>query len=675
MRKFGLLVLVLSLGFALDLYYEPLGIDTEMPVQPVRALILEPSDEETSAYSFNFDNAYAPGQTVTFNIVREREDINITAVSAVILGETVPLREYTGGTWSGTYTLPAWMPEGVMPVKIYLRGPNFAADETVDLNISYPIRTVALLNLSAELLNDADKELAISEAILLKPGDFYSELHAEVNRQRLMSLGFFERVEVKRETQDCQSDITFTFMENPTVRRIVVTGNRALSEKEIITVTELQVGQILANRQLQKDIVAIEKLYRDQEYLFAKITSFERPTTANGGTLTYRISEGEIGDIRIIGNDRTKTHVITREMDIKPGDVFNASMLREDLRNIYNLNYFQTLIPDLSFNEDTGKIDLDVKVEEKRTSQANLGGGYGEFQGWFGFVDFLFDNLWGSGQSVLLKASWGQKLDSYQIRYHNPWMWDNKTSFTGRLWSTYGFNYLSGQREIRNGWSTAVGFRRNKRVMETYSFRYEDVRNLENRAQNYEDRAVGYGISYDSRDQWMNPTMGQYASFTMDHSAKLLGGSINASRYGAEHNYFHPLAEKQVLAFRSIYNYQLGDILPSEQYYLGSDSTVRGYPSIFAKGNERVLFNVEYRYIFADMFVGVLFYDIGQATQPVFDPLDKERGFTNHRGWGAAQGFGIRIITPMGPLRLDYGWPQNKEFADGFLSFNMGNTF
>lgn len=125
-----------------------------------------------------------------------------------------------------------------------------------------------------------------------------------------------------------------------------------------------------------------------------------------------------------------------------------------------------------------------------------------------------------------------------------------------------------------------------------------------------------------------------------------------------------------------MYDYQVGDIFPSEQYYVGSDNTVRGYKDgIFAKGTQRALFNFEYRYIFSDMFVGVLFYDIGQAINQVYDPLDEDRNFRQHHGWGSGMGFGLRVITPMGPIRLDYGWPQYKEFADGYISFNMGHVF
>ncbi|MDR1997113.1 MAG: BamA/TamA family outer membrane protein [Candidatus Margulisbacteria bacterium] len=649
---------------------------------PIRALRLEPAAENLPLYTYTLDSAYAPGQTVTINLKINDPDAPVDYVQAVILGQTLDFFDYTPGEWVGRYTLPEKLDEGPLPLRLVLQlaapgtedTEDYQLEENTELNIAYPISDILVENKGPQPIPE-QLAAAVQEALLIRPGDFYSELRAEVNRQRLLDLGFFERVEYTKATKDYKTVLAYIVYENPKLQQIKIEGNRALSAAELLAVMELKTGEILATRQLQKDMVAVERLYRDKDYIFARIDAIERPAADNDYTLTYRISEGELGAIRIIGNTVTQKQVIMREMDLKSGDVFNAALLREDLRNVYNLNYFSSLVPDIRLNEETGKIDLDLRVEEKKTSSVNFGGGYGQIQGWFGFADLFLDNLLGSGQSLLFKSQFAEKITSYQIRYHNPWMWDNKTSFTGKLWSTYGYNYLSGQRELRNGWSTTVGFRRTKNISDTFTFRYEDVFNTDDRTLDYQDRAVGYFIAYDSRDQWMNPTTGLYNSFYMDHSSKILGGSINASRYGLQLNQFFPLAEKQVLAFREMYDYQLGDILPAEQYYVGSDSTVRGYQSVFAKGNERAVFNIEYRYIFTEMFVGVLFYDIGQAVQPVDDPLDADRNFTNQHGWGSSQGFGVRVITPMGPIRLDYGWPQYKEFADGFLSFNMGNTF
>ena len=670
MQKWLIGFLLCSLAFALLDIDEDLLTPAPVSGTTIRALSLDDLEEFTETepgLDFELSSMYAPGQTVTFDV--RTAGLSVSAVKVFISGTVLDLREYTKNEWSGYYRLNADLPEGALPVQITAQGLAGIISQNAEINVAYPINEIIFDGLRTI------SENVLREELLIKPGDFFSELRAEVNRQRILSLGFFERVEYTRILKGRTSTLVYTVWENPRLNQIQLEGNKALSDDELFAVMELKPGSVLALRQMQKDIVAIERLYQDKDYIFARIDSVERPTATNNYTLIYHLREGEIGEIRIIGNDVTQEYVIVREMELQSGDVFNAKALREDLRNIYNLNYFSTLVPDLRFNEETGQIDLDIKLEEKKTSSINFGGGYGQIQGWFGFIDLFLDNLMGTGQSLLFKSQFAERITSYQIRYHNPWMWSNKTSFTGRLWSTYGWNYLSGQRELRNGWSTTVGFRRTKNISDSFTFRYEDIFNTDDRSQDYQDRAIGYTVAYDSRDQWMNPTTGFYNLFSMDHSSKLFGGNINASRYGIQFNQFLSLAEKQVLAFREMYDYQLGDIFPSEQYYVGSDSTVRGHRSIFAKGNERALFNVEYRYIFTEMFVGALFYDIGQATQPVFDPLDEDRGFINQHGWGSAMGFGLRIITPMGPIRLDYGWPQYKEFADGFLSFNIGNTF
>ena len=620
-------------------------------------------------YEIFIDQAFQPGVRVTINV--HAYAAQPTTVAAVVLDQKIFLQEYADKIWLGYVDIPATQARGEYPLKLYIKGlPSLNATEMRKITIDYPITQIQVTG------NTTVSGSVIQDSIQLKPGEFYNPLKAEINRQRIVELGLFSRVTVAPVISQNQTIVVYTVSENPLIRSVDVVGSVEFSKDELLKQVVLKPGDILANRQLQKDVVALNEYYRKKEYMYARVVSVERPTSSNNYQLLFRVHEAKVKSITIEGNTVTQKYVITREMDLKKGDVFNAGKLKEDLRRIYNLNYFSNIEPDLQYNDQTDEVDVKVKVEEKKTSSVNFGGGYGQLQGWFGFVDLFLDNIAGTAQSTLLKAQFGQKYTSYQFRYFNPWMWDNKTSFTMKLWSTYGTNYLTGEREMRNGWSPIIGFQRSLHVQESYGFRYEDVNNTNDKSKNYLDRALIYSISYDDRDQWMNPTTGKYDVFSMDHSSKALGGSINASRYSTQFNRFYPLAEHQVFAARFMYNYEVGNILSSEQYYVGSDDTVRGYKDgVFAKGTQRALFNFEYRYIFTDMFVGVLFYDIGQAIGQIRDPLDDENNFVQHHGWGSGLGFGVRIITPMGPIRLDYGWPQYKEFADGYISFNMGQTF
>jgi outer membrane protein insertion porin family len=670
MKRFILCsLLILGIGYAEPTPNTLVSLNMSLAMTPsVETLAFSDVQEPVQPYTTYIEQRYAPGETISIN-VRLSTSKQVSVIKAIVFGQTVDLQEFEEGGWTGYYRLPRDIQEGSYFLKLFIKGVSLNGTETLPFVIAYRINTVDITG------NVRVSESELAEVVNLKPGEYYDPVRVEVNRQRIIDLGFFEKVSAVSKVVGSERMVRYYVRENPVIRKIDIVGSIEFSKEELVRSLVLKPGDTLASRQLQKDLIALEKFYKDKEYMFFRILSVERPTSVNNYTLLIKVNEGKVRSVGLKGNSYTKDYVVTREMEMKAGNIFNGGVLKEDLRRIYNLNYFSTVVPDLKFDEDTGEVDVTVNVEEKKTSSVNFGGGYGQIQGWFGFVDLFLDNIFGTAQSVNLKSQFGQKLTSYQFTYHNPWMWDKKTSFTGKLWSTYGFNYLTGERELRNGWSGTIGFQRTLHVRESYTYRYEDVFNLTDRAGDYKDRAVVYSISYDDRDQWMNPTTGKYDIFTMDHSSKLLGGTINTSRYSLQLHRFFPLAEKQVLAWRGMYNYQLGDVFPSEQYYVGSDTTVRGYRYVFARGNERCVFNFEYRYIFSDMFVGVLFYDIGQATKPVQETLADGTSIYNHNGWGSGQGFGVRIITPLGPIRLDYGWPQYYEFADGFLSFNMGSMF
>lgn len=636
-----------------------------LDLQPTADVFVEP-------YIVMLDDQYAPGETISFNLKINDQKLKIEKAAVIVFDKKYELQEFFDQQWHVLISLSRDVLPGDYVIKLFLNVPDSAnISEKIPLNVDYRLSAVKLVGLRTVSENE------VREILTIAPGEFYSPLKAEVFRQKIMDLSYFEKTTYARTNSGNTAVLTYFVSENPVIKSIDLSGSIEFSKEELLQNFSTKPGEVLSYKKLQKDILRLENFYKDKDYTFSKVIAVDEPTSANNYALTFRVNEGRLKNIAVTGNTVTQEYVIRREMEMRPGEVFSASTLREDLRKIYNLNYFQTVDPEVFFNENTNDVDVTVNVKEKKTSQVSMGGGYGQLQGWFGFADVLLDNIYGTAQSVLLKAQFGQKLTSYQMRYYNPWMWSNRTSFTGKLWSTYGYNYLTGERELRNGWSTAIGFQRSLHITETYSFKYEDVFNTDDRSKNYLDRALGYSIAYDSRDQWMNPTSGRYDIFSMEHSSSFLGGTIDASRYTVQGNRFYSLAEKQVLALRGVYNYAIGDIFATEQYYIGGTSgdNIRGYGDIIAKGLQRVFFNFEYRYIFSDMFVGLLFYDIGQAINQVYDPNDDDNDFENHHGWSSSLGFGLRIITPIGPIRLDYGWPQYKEFSDGFMVFNIGNTF
>ncbi|MEK7377016.1 MAG: BamA/TamA family outer membrane protein, partial [Candidatus Margulisiibacteriota bacterium] len=139
------------------------------------------------------------------------------------------------------------------------------------------------------------------------------------------------------------------------------------------------------------------------------------------------------------------------------------------------------------------------------------------------------------------------------------------------------------------------------------------------------------------------------------------------SKYSIDLNQFVKLAEQHTLAGHVGVGLGLGDIPVGEIYYVGGANTVRGYEPFQAKtGKRKLLANLEYRLTFNDMFQGVLFYDWGNAW---------DSGGIIFSDFISGKGFGLRLNTPMGPIRLDYGIGANRAFAEGVLHFSIGQAF
>ena len=112
-------------------------------------------------------------------------------------------------------------------------------------------------------------------------------------------------------------------------------------------------------------------------------------------------------------------------MDLKLGEPLNEKVLKRDLQKIFNLNYFTKLDPEFIGSQKPGYYKIRLNVEEKRTGSLNVGGGYGQRSGLFFYSDIYFDNLFGTGQLLALKGQFGENQTSYQVKYFNPWMWDD----------------------------------------------------------------------------------------------------------------------------------------------------------------------------------------------------------------------------------------------------------
>lgn len=261
-------------------------------------------------------------------------------------------------------------------------------------------------------------------------------------------------------------------------------GNTKYSDSLLTNILGIQKGDTynaeLLNKKLGKSASPeggdISGLYMDDGYLFFRTDPVE--TAVYNDTIDYeiRIVEGPqatIEKVTIAGNDKTKEHVIRRELRTIPGDKFSRQLLIRSQREIANLGYFNqekigiNPVP----NPDKGTVDINYTLEEKSSDQLELSAGFGGGIGLTGTLGVTFNNF--SAKNIFSKKAWdplptgdGQKLSlrvqsngrayrSYNVSFTEPWLGGKKrNAFTVGLFDTKysnAYNYTTGRYEKAAG--------------------------------------------------------------------------------------------------------------------------------------------------------------------------------------------------------------------------------
>ncbi|MFQ3585313.1 MAG: POTRA domain-containing protein, partial [Cyanobacteriota bacterium] len=163
-----------------------------------------------------------------------------------------------------------------------------------------------------------------------------SQLREDINA--VFATGFFADVRAIPSDTPLGVRVTFEVKPNPILKAVKTEGARVLDPEVLREAFQDQEGRVLNFGDLQIGVADIEQWYADNGYVLAKVTDVR---SSEDGTIILEIAEGEIEDIRVQGNDKTRDFIITRELKAKPGDVFNRNQIQEDLQAVFDLNLFQ----------------------------------------------------------------------------------------------------------------------------------------------------------------------------------------------------------------------------------------------------------------------------------------------------------------------------------------------
>lgn len=479
------------------------------------------------------------------------------------------------------------------------------------------------------------------------------------------------------------------------VGQLNIDGNKIISNKEVLRVMEkIEVGGIFSREKLSVDISAIRRLYFDRGYIFASVNDATSIDSDSGKVdVTVRIEEGDlayINKVRVQGNTRTRDVVIRRELKLYPGDRFDGAKLKRSKDRLNNLGYFEDVSFDIEDTDTDQRKDLVVQVKEAKTGTFSFGGGFSTVDKIVGFIEveqrnFDFTNwptFTGGGQQLVLRAETGSSKNNYRLSFTEPWIFDHPVSG--------GFDLYRSERERENdtgyaydqkktGGALRFGKQFNDFVSAgvTYQLEQVDIGNFEDNvsadllAEEGENvvSTVGFNVARDTRDNIFSPTKGLHLSSGLDVAGGLFGGDKDFYRTQANAAYYIPLKWKAVLELKlraGIVN-EFGDsdrVPIFERFFAGGANSIRGYEERGVGpldavtndpigGESMLLANIEYTIPLIDFVKFAAFIDSGNVWADVND--------FGSGDFKSGTGVGLRIKTPIGPVKLDYGYPLNDE--------------
>ncbi len=236
--------------------------------------------------------------------------------------------------------------------------------------------------------------------------------------------------------------------------------NEIISDKYLASKMKFKEGKVFDTEKYEESVFEIYTAYQEIGHLHCRVFD-ERTTRADSVIdISYNITEGlpaHINLVKITGNTRTKDHVIRREFAVRPGQIFNRSLLMRSVRDAMALNFFSNVEP-VPIDLPNGDIDLEFKVTEKQTGQVSAGAGYNSQDKLVGSLGMGIPNFRGNGQSLSFNIEFGKNRSSFSVSFTEPWLCGRPTLFGADIFSL-NRRWYDDYTEGRQGASIRLGRR------------------------------------------------------------------------------------------------------------------------------------------------------------------------------------------------------------------------
>ncbi|MBW4470766.1 MAG: BamA/TamA family outer membrane protein [Stenomitos rutilans HA7619-LM2] len=423
---------------------------------------------------------------------------------------------------------------------------------------------------------------------------------------------------------------------------------------------------------------------------------------------------------------RTRPYVVKREFELKPGQVFNRTKVERDLQRVFGLGIFDDVKLSLSPGQDPRKVVVVANVVEKNTGSIAAGAGISSASGLFGTVSYQQQNVGGNNQKLGAEVQLGIRETLFDLNFTDPWIGGDpyRTSYTVNLFrrQTISLIFDGGPRDVNlpngdtprvvrtgagvsfsrplNGnpytrpeWAASLGFQYQRvRINDgdgRLSPRDEFGNNLSFSGEGKDDLyTVQFGVVRDRRNDLLRPTAGSLLRLGTEQSIPLGKGNILLNRLRASYSFYIPTRLlqftpacrdpksrdcPQTFAFNVQGGTVLGDLPPYEAFALGGSNSVRGYDEgDLGSAKTFLQATVEYRFPVFSVISGALFLDAATDFGTGDNVPGNPAGVRGKPGEGFGYGLGLRVQSPLGPIRIDFGI---NDSGDTQFHFGIGERF